>query len=225
MDLDDLFDAPKVRLNIPAPPPPKIVSSPASTAVTPVVPDIAADIADMLDDDCPYPGGGPGLPGEPEDGDLEPDIADRARAAAKAHDVYAAAKAAFDEERSRLQKDIDEKLATLKAIMSGALSVKIETEVALETAMKNGKITTIPMTDRPDIKLKTKAGSKQGIKKGWLVDPENLAVKAYEGALNGSPLFKSGVDFAGKLWDSQPKSEGSQTLTIPDAYEDEPDRA
>ena len=224
MDLDDLFDVPKVRLRIPAPPP-KTATAAAPAAATPVVPDIAADIADMLEDDCPYPGGGPEAPGEPEDGDLEPDIADRARAAAKAHDAYAVAKAAFDEERSRLQKEADDKLTTLKATLSSALEIKIETESALGTAMKKGKITTIPMTDRPDIKLKTKAGSKQGIKKGWLVDPENMAVKAYEEALAGEPTFKSGVDFASKLWDSQPKSEATQTLTIPDAYEDEPDHS
>lgn len=218
MDLDDLFDVgdqPKVKLKGTEPRHVHI-----DLAVTPPEPN-SAQIADVLADDCPY--GSPDEEGEPEDGDLDVDIATRATQAAQAHDAYAAAKAAYDVERSELQKEMDGKLAKLKETMVAAREAEAEARAALGAAMKKDKITTIPMTDRPNIKIKVKKGSKKGITRGWLVDPENVAVKAYEEALKGEPTIKTGKEFATKIWDSQPKSEDSETVTVPDAYEDEPD--
>jgi hypothetical protein len=218
MDLDDLFD---LGDDLQA----KVLAKAAPQAVDPTS-DAIADLLKDEPEDCPY--GSPDEPkpeaGKPEDPDLGDDIATRAKAAALAHDAFRAAKTAHDDERSKLQKETDTKLATLRQNMASAQEVASEATQALSVAMGKEKITAIPMTDRPDIKIKVKKGSKKGITRGWLVEPENIAVKAYEEALAGEPTFKTGKDFAGKLWDSQPKSEDSQTVTIPDAYEDEPDQ-
>ena len=222
MDLDDLFDLGddlqnKVKLKADAPRHVHI-----DLALSPAEPS-SAQIADTLDiepGDCPYGGS---EESEAQDGDLDVDIATRAKLAAQAHDAFAASKAAYDVAKARIQLEVDAKLADLRENMSSAREAEAETLEALRTAMEKGGITTIPMTDRPDIKLKVRKGTKKGITRGWLVDPENVAVKAYEEALAGTPTIKTGKEFAGKVWDAQPKSEDSHTVTIPDVYEDEPE--
>jgi len=228
MDLDDLFDVddtrPKVKIKGTEP---RHVHIDLAVGPEPT----SARIVEALDTDpgdCPYGSSDepePELEPEPEplDGDLDVDIATRARAAAQAHDAYAEAKSTYNDERSRLQKKMDEELLKLRLAMTSAGEAEAEALKALEIAMEKDGITTIPMTDRPDIKTKVSKGSKKGITRNWLVDPENIAVKAYDEALAGEPTIMSGKDFAGKLWDAQPKSEGNKTIIIPDAYEDEPD--
>lgn len=162
-------------------------------------------------------------PAEPVSGDLEVDVRDRARQAAKAHDALSAAKAAYDQRRSRLQKKMDEELESLKAQVVEARTREAEAREALHKAMAADKVTRIPMKDRPDIHVKKRKGAKKGITKGWLVDAEGVAVKSYNKALAGEPEFASGEEFAKKIWDSQPKSEDTSEVIIPDPYEDEPD--
>ena len=221
MDLDDLFDVgnqPKIKLKGSTP---RHVHIDLAKDAAPS----SAQIADVLQDDpgdCPY--GSPDEEGVPEDmADLDVDVATRAKTAAEAHDAYTSAKATYDLERSQLQKEVDEKLAKLKEAMLAAKTAREEAVAALGAAMKKDKITTIPMTDRPDIRIKSGKGKKLGITKKWLVDPEHVAVKAYEEALAGEPSIKTGKEFATKIWDEQPKSEASETVVVPDAYEDEPD--
>ena len=215
MELDDLFELPKVRLK---------GASPKKTAPEPAGPTTSKKIAEALDDE----------PKPQDEADLDVDIATRAKTAAAAHDAYAAAKAAYDMERDRLRDEAEEKLAKLKEAMVGAKVTRDEAVGSLGAAMKKDKITTIPMTDRPDIRIKPIKGSKKGITRKWLVDPENVVVKAYDAARRGQDSFeeddgsvfvvpKSGKDFAVKVWNEQPKSEDTETVIVPDPYEDEPD--
>lgn len=161
---------------------------------------------------------------EAKDPYLDLDIATCAKEAAHAHDAFAAAKAAYDMERSGLQEEVDRKLATLKKIMVEAGEARAEAVAALRSAMGRDKITTIPMTDRPDIRIRPIKGARKGITRKWLMDPDNLPIKAYEEALDGNASIKTGEEFASKVWESQPKSEDSESVVIPDPYEDEPDR-
>ena len=77
--------------------------------------------------------------------------------------------------------------------------------------MKKEKITKIPMSDRPDIKVKTTPGKKKPITLTWLKDPEGIVVKTY-----GEAAPKT-------IWDGAPRTDPKTTVEVPDRYEDEPE--
>jgi len=138
-------------------------------------------------------------------------ILQRAKAAADAHDAEKAVRAAYDNERGRLQQELDHQLATLGEQWQRAKTLRDEAVSALEVAMKAEKITKIPMTDRQDIKTKDIPGKRKQITLTWLKEPEGVVVKTY------------GMGAPQTIWNAVPKSASRTVIEIPDRYEDEPE--
>jgi hypothetical protein len=158
------------------------------------------------------------------DSGLSDDLARKAQAAAQAHDALAAAQAALDEEKDVIQKEMAPRLAPLIGAVAAARTARTETLTALGEAMEADKITTIPMTDRPDIKVKVSKGRKKSISKKWLTDAEGPPIKTFDQVLAGDSGFKTGREVAEEIWKVVPTGKDTQEVVVPDRYEDEPDR-
>lgn len=190
MDLNDIFDNPIVRLK-PSAPRHAHVDLAKSPGVTP---------------ESTKP-----ITTNALDGDLPVNVADVVKAAAAAHDAASEAKAAYDAERCRLQEKMDDSLSVLAEASKAAQELKRETCKALDAVMEAERITNIPMTDRPDVKVKVTKGRKGRITKKWLCDADGPVTKAY------------GADAGAKIWASVPNDKDKREVIIPDRYEDEPD--
>jgi hypothetical protein len=187
MDLNDIFDKPIVRLKPSAP-----RHTPVDLAKTPKTPNPPKTSGAL-------------------DGDLPVKVADVVKAAAAAHDAASEAKAAYDAERCRLQEKMDDSLTALAEASKLAQETSRETRKALEAVMEAEGITNIPMTDRPDVKVKVTKGRKGRITKKWLCDTDGPVAKAY------------GAKAGPKIWASVPNEKDKREVIIPDRYEDEPD--
>ncbi len=156
-------------------------------------------------------------------GGLSEDLTARVKTAVEAHDVAKAAQASFDNERARLEQELEDKLGSEAAKWKVAREASKEALDALAVAMKKEKITQIPLTDRPDIKIKVTKGRKKSVTRTWLVDPKEIVVKSFDAALKGEKPFANGVEAAKKIWAGVPSGESKSEVIIPSRYEDEPD--
>ena len=181
------------------------------------------DLMDIFDDVAAKKPEAEKVEPKAEDANLETSVADRAAVAAEAHDSYIAAKAAYDDKSDELRATAEGSLATLYKALRLAGEAEKEAVTALDRAMEKAGITNIPMTDRPDVKVKITKGGKSGITRKWLMDPEGVAIKTLDTAMKGEEPKTTATEVAKKIWDSQPKSADKKKVIIPDRYEDEPD--
>jgi hypothetical protein len=137
-------------------------------------------------------------------GELPDHLVTGAQAAASAHDDAAAADAIFRVAEERLRKQLALDLAELKARRLEALETLSESLDGLLSNMDKANVSRIPMTDRPDIVVKTTAGKRKSITKKWLVETY-------------------GNEEAKKIWDAVPTGEPKREVIIPDRYDDEPE--
>jgi len=136
--------------------------------------------------------------------DLPESLLQKARSAAQAHDSAEEIKTAYDNERDRIQKEVEERLADLKSRHDQAQEILDESVESLKEEMEESGITKIPMIDRPDIVLKNIPGRKKPITKKWLIGTY-------------------GSETAKQIWDAVPNYPDKQKVVVPDRYQDEPD--
>lgn len=152
------------------------------------------DITDIFDGVTPAPSPGAHLP---------PGLVMQADVAARAHDAALVAQRRYDAARERALAEIEARLEPLKAEADTATSHADDLEKALQAAMEVSQVGEIPLPGRGQIYIKTIAGKKKSVTKGFL-----------EKAL--------GDKKAEEVWKQVPTTPEQRVLVIPPRFEDEP---
>lgn len=152
------------------------------------------DITDIFDGVTPTPSLGAHLP---------PGLVMQADVAARAHDAALAAQRRYDAARERALAEIEAQLEPLKTEAETAAARANDLKNALQIAMEVSQVGEIPLPGRGQVYIKTIAGKKKSVTKGFL--EKMLGEKKAE-----------------EVWKQVPTTPEQRVLVIPPRFEDEP---